>query len=269
MINVLVTDPLGGLPLNLRLSADCAVAHVWASVYDRLPPALARATTVTLTSGRPLLSTTATVLSDLLSSSGSPDFVTLQITPLILGGKGGFGSQLRAQGGRMAARRKRGNANADDANDSFRNLDGRRMRSIRQAQHLATFLETAPQRIKQEAEQKKQRLLALINTEDPASKIKFDDTEFLEQSEQMIEDLKRIVGESYSYRDEDESDIDLDLDDHDDHANNDKQHFLSAPLSQQRIPKVAAFFDDDLGSDSDEDRPSSPSNSSSSSSSNT
>jgi hypothetical protein len=52
--------------------------------------------------------------------------VTMRLTPHILGGKGGFGSQLRAAGGRMSSQKT-------SNNDSCRDLSGRRLSTIKEA----------------------------------------------------------------------------------------------------------------------------------------
>lgn len=52
--------------------------------------------------------------------------VTLRLTPRLRGGKGGFGSQLRAAGGRMSSQKT-------NNNDSCRDLNGRRLSTIKEA----------------------------------------------------------------------------------------------------------------------------------------
>lgn len=61
-----------------------------------------------------------------LSSLGSRDHLELSLNVRLLGGKGGFGSQLRAAGGRMSSGK---NTNTD----SCRDLNGRRLSSIKEA----------------------------------------------------------------------------------------------------------------------------------------
>ena len=56
------------------------------------------------------------------------------------GGKGGFGNMLRAQGGRMSARGKH------ESQDSCRDLQGRRVGSVKQAQLLAEYVAQASER---------------------------------------------------------------------------------------------------------------------------
>ncbi|KAI8969000.1 Sde2 N-terminal domain-containing protein [Mycotypha africana] len=54
------------------------------------------------------------------------DFMSLQLTCRLLGGKGGFGSMLRAQGGRM-------NAQKTTNYEACRDLQGRRIRTVNEA----------------------------------------------------------------------------------------------------------------------------------------
>ncbi|KAN0061934.1 hypothetical protein ACQY0O_005929 [Thecaphora frezii] len=77
--------------------------------------------------------------------------ITLEVRPLVRGGKGGFGSQLRAAGGKMSAGAK--NAN----NDSCRDLEGRRLGVMKEAKKLAAYLEGEQERKRQldEAQKKK------------------------------------------------------------------------------------------------------------------
>lgn len=63
----------------------------------------------------------------------SSDLVTLRIIPRLRGGKGGFGSQLRAAGGRMSSQKT-------NNNDSCRDLSGRRLSTIKTAKRCVHFL---------------------------------------------------------------------------------------------------------------------------------
>ncbi|GAA5830514.1 hypothetical protein JCM3766R1_002748 [Sporobolomyces carnicolor] len=65
--------------------------------------------------------------------------VFLRLSVKLPGGKGGFASQLRAQGGRMSS-------NKAQNHDSCRGLDGRRLSTIKEAQRLAKLLESEPDR---------------------------------------------------------------------------------------------------------------------------
>lgn len=61
-----------------------------------------------------------------LHSSTASNMVSLRLTPRLVGGKGGFGSQLRAAGGRMSSQKT-------SNNDSCRDLSGRRISTVKEA----------------------------------------------------------------------------------------------------------------------------------------
>lgn len=66
------------------------------------------------------------------SSSSSNPLVSLRLVPRMRGGKGGFGSQLRAAGGRMSSQKT-------NNNDSCRDLNGRRLSTIKEAKKCVFF----------------------------------------------------------------------------------------------------------------------------------
>ncbi|KAF7363536.1 hypothetical protein MSAN_01010200 [Mycena sanguinolenta] len=130
--------------------------------------------------------------------------------PAFLGGKGGFGSQLRAAGGRMSSQKT-------SNNDSCRDLSGRRLNTIKEAKKLVEYLESEPERLKAKAEAEKAKLEALerkLGIEPPSKngagpskpsgsgeeppvlagkKHRFDDTEYLEQSRDLVDGVKSAV----------------------------------------------------------------------------
>jgi len=127
--------------------------------------------------------------------------VSIRIMPRVLGGKGGFGSQLRAAGGRMSSQKT-------SNNDACRDLSGRRLSTVKEAKKLAEYLEAEPERKKAASEARKVKIQALgrqlgINAADSSSSTKndksagskrrFDDTEFLEQSRQIVDSVKSAV----------------------------------------------------------------------------
>ncbi|EJD49645.1 hypothetical protein AURDEDRAFT_112473 [Auricularia subglabra TFB-10046 SS5] len=128
-------------------------------------------------------------------------FVTLRLAPAVRGGKGGFGSQLRAAGGRMSSR-KTGNT------DSCRDLSGRRLSTLKEAQKLATYMEAEPDRKKAAADARKAKLAALekqlgIDPKNPnaqtdaepqvGQKRRFEDTKFLEETQELVEGVRDAV----------------------------------------------------------------------------
>ncbi|KAI0249177.1 telomere stability and silencing-domain-containing protein, partial [Lactifluus subvellereus] len=128
--------------------------------------------------------------------------VSLRLVPRMRGGKGGFGSQLRAAGGRMSSQKT-------SNNDSCRDLSGRRLSTIKEAKKLAEYLEQEPARKKAAAEAQRAKLEALerklgiekdagsSSNGDPTQvagrKHRFDDTEYLEQSRELVDNVKSAV----------------------------------------------------------------------------
>jgi hypothetical protein len=68
---------------------------------------------------------------DIGNDNGNP-LVSLRLVPRMRGGKGGFGSQLRAAGGRMSSQKT-------NNNDSCRDLSGRRLSTIKEAKKCVLF----------------------------------------------------------------------------------------------------------------------------------
>lgn len=109
-------SPLESLTLNLPL--DTLVSDV------PIPGNLRDNTYLRTTSSVPSPSTPLSAL----CNASNPSFpITLNLCARLNGGKGGFGAQLRAAGGRMASGK---NQNTD----SCRDLSGRRLSTIKEAQ---------------------------------------------------------------------------------------------------------------------------------------
>lgn len=138
--------------------------------------------------------------------------VTLRLSVRMRGGKGGFASQLRAQGGRMTSNRATNK-------DSCRDLSGRRLSTVKEAERLAKYLEGETDRKAAKAKaaaEKLEKLKAEIKRLDEnlagesaassggaggatgasTSKRKLDDHEFVEQSREMVENVRDAVKEA-------------------------------------------------------------------------
>ncbi|KAK3372810.1 telomere stability and silencing-domain-containing protein [Lasiosphaeria ovina] len=165
-INVLVTSFAGtGLPstLSLALPPWTTISELQSELDGRLPPSMASTQArllVTTLSSQHLPTTSTAPISGLLSS-GDDDFLSLRISVPLCGGKGGFGSQLRAAGGRMSSKRKK-NA-AGEENGSSRNLDGRRLRTVTEAKALAEYLAVKPDMDRKEKEKRRQRWQEIVD----------------------------------------------------------------------------------------------------------
>ena len=160
--NILLTTFAGlGLPrtLSLPTGPNTTVRDALDSISSHLPPT-SHPLTITTNSSIPLDSTSSSPLSTLLPGDHA-DFLPLRLSTPTCGGKGGFGAQLRAAGGRMSSRKKNDAANANP-NGSNRNLDGRRLRTVDEAKRLAEYLAIKPEMEKKEKEERRKRWEAVV-----------------------------------------------------------------------------------------------------------
>ena len=154
-INVFLATFSGlGLPPTISLPVNSAttIAELWKLLSHRLPQPHNRLV-ITTNSDKELSSSSAAPLFSLLSSEHDT-FIPLRLWIPLGGGKGGFGSQLRAAGGRMSSRRKK---NQGENNSSNRNLDGRRLRTVAEAKALAEYLAVKPDMERKEKEARRKR----------------------------------------------------------------------------------------------------------------
>ncbi|KAG6040842.1 hypothetical protein E4U41_006884 [Claviceps citrina] len=169
-INALVTTFGGlGLPptLVVPISRTTTISELREEIVDRLPTTDSRLIITTL-SNRQLPQDSEAPISIYLSSS-QDDFLSLRLAVPLCGGKGGFGSQLRAAGGRMSSRKKK---NQED-HGSSRNLDGRRLRTVNEAKALAEYLAIKPEMEKKEREKRRQRWEQIVQmSEEKQAQIK-------------------------------------------------------------------------------------------------
>lgn len=108
--------------LSLRVPSETRVDDLYGILCDRYPD-LPASDSLHISPYSGAL-TPDTRVSELHGHSS--DLVTLRIVPRLRGGKGGFGSQLRAAGGRMSSQKT-------SNNDSCRDLSGRRLSTIKTA----------------------------------------------------------------------------------------------------------------------------------------
>lgn len=164
-VNILL-DSFPGLSLPptlcMPLPASATLADLFSSIRHVLPASLPANTRLILTStsNTPIFDSSSTTIAELCHFAPCQRVPTGSLLPLrlsapLVGGKGGFGSQLRAAGGRMSSRKKR--QNAELATGSARNLDGRRLRTITEAKNLATYLATKPEMERKEKEERRKR----------------------------------------------------------------------------------------------------------------
>ncbi|KFH48714.1 Telomere maintenance protein-like protein [Hapsidospora chrysogenum ATCC 11550] len=151
-LNVLITSFGGlGLPSTLALPvpSSTTITDLRQRIHQRVPGASSRLILTTI-SNKQLPESSDTPLSDYLATTRD-DFLSLRLAVPLCGGKGGFGSQLRAAGGRMSSKKKK------EDHGSSRNLDGRRLRTVNEAKALAEYLAIKPEMDKKEKEKRRQR----------------------------------------------------------------------------------------------------------------
>ncbi|CAA7266900.1 unnamed protein product [Cyclocybe aegerita] len=189
--------PFGSL--SLLVPSDSSIADLPSLIHDRYPSfpvSLSHALVLSTHAGH--VPPPDSLVSDVKRSGKENELVTLRLTPRVLGGKGGFGSQLRAAGGRMSSQKT-------SNNDSCRDLSGRRLSTIKEAKRLAEYIEHEPDRLAAKAEAAKAKLEALERKVgkraadgEPSDSLatkkqRFDDTEYLEKTEELKEGVKSAV----------------------------------------------------------------------------
>jgi len=202
-VNVLLASFPGlSLPatLSFALPSTASISDLTEKVASYLPPSLSlRSLALTTTNNKQLTPSTEYIRSLLSTSDGesTSTLLPLRLTVPVCGGKGGFGSQLRAAGGRMSSKRKR---NQGDSNSSSRNLDGRRLRTVNEAKALAEYLAVKPEMDKKEKEERQRRWESVVEiAEKRQDEIKNGngkgkvDGQWMEDKEEMNEKAREAV----------------------------------------------------------------------------
>jgi hypothetical protein len=146
-----IVNSVKGHDIAFPAPKDAPLTSIYDTLYERAPW-IQNSTYILTTNSRRAVHHDDSPVSSLLSSP-SDTFLSLRLTVPLCGGKGGFGSILRAQGGRMSSRKKKDG----DANASSRNLDGRRLRTVAEAKVLAEYLAIKPDMDQREKEERRKR----------------------------------------------------------------------------------------------------------------
>ncbi|OOG00456.1 hypothetical protein ASPCADRAFT_401442 [Aspergillus carbonarius ITEM 5010] len=195
-VNVLLsTFPGLSLPstLSFSLPSSSSIADLTDKITSYLPHSLPLESLILTTTSNKQLVPSSESVSPYLDGSILP----LRLSVPLCGGKGGFGSQLRAAGGRMSSKRKR---NQGDDNGSSRNLDGRRLRTVNEAKALAEYLALKPEMDKKEKEERRRRWQAVVDAAEKrqeelkngGGKQKIDG-QWMEDKEEMNEKAREAV----------------------------------------------------------------------------
>lgn len=149
------------LSLSLPATATSDAIHAAISKKLRLPDSASTALRVTTLGGRqvpagsPLTALAGSPMPNRFGQLAMPPLI-LQVTPPVMGGKGGFGSMLRAQGGKMSSNRR-----GEENQDACRDLNGRRLSTVKQARHLAAYLAAQEEREREMSEAQKKKYAKL------------------------------------------------------------------------------------------------------------
>jgi len=146
-----IVDSIRGQNIAFAAEKTAPLTSIYDTLYQRAPWIQNSSYILTTNSRRSVRQDNAPV-SSLLSSS-TDTFLSLRLTVPLCGGKGGFGSILRAQGGRMSSRKKK----QGDVNGSSRNLDGRRLRTVTEAKVLAEYLAIKPEMEQREKDERRKK----------------------------------------------------------------------------------------------------------------
>lgn len=204
-VNILLSSFPGlSLPstLTFSLPAISTVADLAEKVVSYLPPSVPFQSLDLTTTNNKQITPSSESLRSLLTARNGESSITSNLLPLRLtvplrGGKGGFGSQLRAAGGRMSSKRKR---TQGDDNASSRNLDGRRIRTVNEAKALAEYLAVKPEMDEKEREERRRRWQSIVDVaEKRQEELKNGggrnkiDSQWMEDKDEMNEKAREAV----------------------------------------------------------------------------
>ncbi|KAJ5345085.1 hypothetical protein N7452_003089 [Penicillium brevicompactum] len=271
-VNILLASFPGlALPptLSFALPSTASISDLTEKIASFLPSSLSlNSLLLTTTSNKQVTSSAQCIGSFISSDSGSTSsLLPLRLTARTCGGKGGFGSQLRAAGGRMSSKRKR---NQGDNNSSSRNLDGRRLRTVNEAKALAEYLAVKPEMDKKEKEERQRRWQAVVEVaEKRQDEIKNGngkgkvDGQWMEDKEEMNEKAREAVlqamkdgawtdnlrdailgGSSTSASDDGSDDEDMSSEDEESEGNGESSA-AAAAAPQKAAPRKFIGFDED------------------------
>ncbi|KAJ5898827.1 hypothetical protein N7495_003571 [Penicillium taxi] len=164
-VNILLSSFPGlSLPptVSFSLPSTSSIFDLTEKVASYLPSSLSvKSLILTTTDNKQVLPSSDSLQSLLVARNGDSGstLLPLRLSVPLCGGKGGFGSQLRAAGGRMSSKHKR---NQGDQNSSSRNLDGRRLRTVNEAKALAEYLVVKPEMEQKEKEERRKRWQSVV-----------------------------------------------------------------------------------------------------------
>ncbi|USP81103.1 hypothetical protein yc1106_08377 [Curvularia clavata] len=151
-----IVNSIRGQNIAFATQKSATLSSIYDTLYERAPWIQNSSYILTTNSRRSVCHDEAPISS--LLSSPADTFLSLRLTVPLCGGKGGFGSILRAQGGRMSSRKKK----QGETNGSSRNLDGRRLRTVTEAKALAEYLAIKPEMEQREKDERRKKLEDIV-----------------------------------------------------------------------------------------------------------
>lgn len=118
----------------------------------------------------------------ILSNVIKEQFISVHVRQL--GGKGAFGTNLKVQGGRMAAQKTTNF-------ESCRDLSGRRLKTMNEAKRLADYIQEEPERKRLEALKIEKKIKEGLK--EHTRKVLFDDKKFEETHDKVMEEMDDAV----------------------------------------------------------------------------
>ncbi|CEP12741.1 hypothetical protein [Parasitella parasitica] len=213
MTQAIISLYSGKTPLCMSINANTTAQQLKQQIYE---------TTSIPVEEQVLRISSGHALADQDLNTGD-EFISIKLAGRILGGKGGFGSMLRAQGGRM-------NAQKTTNFEACRDLQGRRIRTVNDAKKLQEELDAIPEREAEKREKLKKKIEEALKEREP-KKYLFDDNKFLEDKEDVVESVKSAVGDALK-----------------------RQKLTHSPVKKAATASTSvSLFDDDITSDEDED----------------
>jgi ElaB/YqjD/DUF883 family membrane-anchored ribosome-binding protein len=165
----ILVKPISGSSILLRLTEE-ELERWEAIIVARLGPLLPTCRVVNAC-GRSLTE------EDLRQGSGSHPCMVF-IRGLLLGGKGGFGANLRRQGGRMRVKKTTNF-------DACRDLSGRRIKTVKDIQRMTDHITSSDQRKSEEADQLRRKIIDGL--QGPSKRVHHIDANFVKELKDMVE----------------------------------------------------------------------------------
>lgn len=114
-----------------------------------------------------------------------PDSEHVRIRLRLPGGKGGFGSNLRAQGNKMSARKRSG------GNDACRDLSGRRLRTLNETRLIQEYLRREPEMERRREAEIREKMIKDSNAVE--RRPVFEDVKYMRTMQETVDGMESAI----------------------------------------------------------------------------